>query len=81
MAATLLKPKLVSTDGRTVRVDIGQPYTLSASEAQEVASGLSNIAGWAESAPDFHQNHVNLKADCPLCVYEANGQTDRLVRS
>lgn len=68
---------LVSTDGRTVRIRFGM-YDLSESEAHDFAFDLVRASAEAANKPDHHQNHVNLLANCPLCVFEAGSQTDRL---
>lgn len=69
--------KLRSLDGKTVRVEF-DGRTLTDEEAHDFAFDLVRAAGEASNKPDHHQNHVNLLADCPLCVYEAGAQTDRL---
>jgi Zn finger protein HypA/HybF involved in hydrogenase expression len=66
-----------SSDGRTVRVRFG-PYSFTTAEALAFAADLSHAAAFAENADHRHERHVNLKASCPLCVYEAGSQTDRL---
>lgn len=66
-----------SADGRTVRVRFG-PFSLSTSEALTFAAELGRAASWAENADSRHERHVDLLASCPLCVFEAHGQTDRL---
>jgi Zn finger protein HypA/HybF involved in hydrogenase expression len=68
---------LRSLNGRDVRVEFGM-YTLSPREAFAFAFDLTRAASHAEAADGQHQRHVNLKASCPLCVYEAGSQTDRL---
>jgi hypothetical protein len=68
---------LRSTDGKTVRVEFAD-RTLSESQAHDFAFELVRAAARASNLPDFHQNHMVLLASCPLCVFEANGQTDRL---
>ena len=71
------KITLESRDGREVRVTFG-PYTLSTSEAASFARALLAAVREAHDLPSIHERHVDLQASCPLCVYEANGQTDRL---
>lgn len=66
-----------STDGQTVRVEFGS-YTFSTAEALAFAAELQRGASWADRAPHMHERHVDLLASCPLCVYEAGGQPDRL---
>lgn len=66
-----------STDGRTVRVEFGM-YTFSPDEAFAFGQSMVSASIWAERVRDMHERHVNLKASCPLCVYEAGWQVDRL---
>lgn len=69
--------KLRSTDGKTVRVEFDS-RTLSTEEARDFASELMSAVSFGHSLPSIHDRHVNLQADCALCVYEAGAQTDRL---
>lgn len=69
--------ELRSTDGRTVRVEFG-PYSFTAAEAHDAATNLIRAAQYADRLPDIDQRHGTLLASCPLCVYEAGGQLDRL---
>ncbi len=76
---TLPKLSLRSTDGKTVRVEF-DVFTFSENEAHDFAFQLVDASGRASNFPDWHQNHVNLRASCPLCVYEAEhtGRSDAL---
>ena len=69
--------KLVSTDGKTVRIEFDY-RTLTTEQAHAFAHELSHQAALTENMPERHQRHVDLLASCPLCVYEVNGQYDRL---
>ena len=73
----MIEIKRRSLDGQTVRVEFGM-YSLSASEAQALAKELQDAAFAAEDARYIHERHVDLLASCALCVYEVNGQYDRL---
>lgn len=66
-----------SRDGRTVAVEFGV-YSLTTAQALAFAGELQRAASWAENADSRHERHVDLQASCPLCVFEAGGQTDRL---
>lgn len=70
-------PTLRSTDGRTVRVEVG-PYSFTSADAHAFAFALSRVASSAENAADRHERHVDLLASCALCRYEAGSQPDRL---
>lgn len=74
---TLDEIKLVSHDGRDVRIDFAQ-YTMSPAEAQSFAYELTSAVALARRLPDIHERHVNLMASCALCRFEAGAQTDRL---
>jgi hypothetical protein len=70
--------KLVSHNGRDVRIDFAQ-YTMSPAEAQSFAYELNTAVTLARRLPDIHAlRHVNLMASCALCRFEAGAQTDRL---
>lgn len=68
---------LGSTDG-SVSVEFAH-YSLTPDGARELARLLSSAADSADYyAGRGHERHVNLTADCPLCVAEAGHQLDRL---
>lgn len=67
-----------STDGRTVRIEFDS-RTLTTEQAHAFAFALGRAATLSENMPERHERHVNLRASCPLCVYEAHGQTDMLI--
>lgn len=50
----------------------------SPSEARDMAFQLQHMADTADRLPAQHERHVNLMAYCPLCVFEAGDQPDRL---
>jgi hypothetical protein len=75
----LVQPiRLRSNDGRTVRLDFDGLTWIDTKGARDFASDLLAAISQADNAPELHERHVNLMASCPLCVYEAHGQLDRL---
>lgn len=66
-----------SSDGRTVRVRFGS-HSWAVEDARTFAAELLEAVSFADRVPDMHDRHGTLWASCPLCVYEAGSQPDRL---
>lgn len=72
-------PVAYSPDGRSVRVMVGD-LSLSPVEARDFARALLEEASYADGLRDIHERHVDLRASCALCRYEAGSQIDRLIQ-
>ena len=77
MGYKLETPVVKATGTGELRIELS-PYTFSPDQAAAMAHALQQAAIEATNLPDRHQNHVLLLASCALCVYESNGQEDRL---
>lgn len=71
-APVLVQPiKLRSVDGRTVELDFDGLTWIDVRTARMFAADLLAAISQADNAHDLHERHVDLQADCPLCIHDA----------